>query len=154
MRVRAHPLQLGLELLGVDEVAVVRQRDAERRVHVERLRLGRARRAGGRVAHVPDTHVAGEGGDVILLEDVADHTILLAQAQPSRVFRHDACRILPAVLQRQERFVEHGDRRGALGDDDTGNAAHGAEGSRAAAFRGASLRRNRAASARLRKKKS
>ena len=43
------------ELGGIGQVAVVREADAVGRVHVERLRLGSAVTAGGRVAHVADT---------------------------------------------------------------------------------------------------
>ena len=117
-----------LEVVGVDEVAVVRERDAERVVHVEGLRLRRARRAGGRVAHMADANVAGELGYLLLLEDVADLAVVLVQAQPPVVLCDDAGRILAAVLQGEERLVDGGDRGRALGADDAGDAAHGGAG--------------------------
>jgi hypothetical protein len=124
-----------LEVVGVDEVAVVRERDAERVVHVEGLRLRRARRAGGRVAHMADADVAGELGDLLLLEDVADLAVVLVQAQPPVVLCDDAGRILAAVLQGEERLVDGGDRGRALGADDAGDAAHGAGGIKSSGLR-------------------
>ena len=99
-------LDEAFQLVGVHEIAVVREADPIRRVHVERLRLGQARAAGRRVAHVPQAHVAGELQHVPFLEHVADQAVALANAQPPAVVGHDACRILSAVLEDGERIVE------------------------------------------------
>ena len=50
-----------------------------------------------------DADVAGELGDLLLLEDVADLAVVLVQAQPPVVLCDDAGRILAAVLQGEER---------------------------------------------------
>jgi hypothetical protein len=52
--------EIAFEILGIREVAVVRENDPVRRVDVEGLRLGRACRAGCRIADMPDTHVAAQ----------------------------------------------------------------------------------------------
>ena len=83
-----------LQLVGVDEIAVVREADAVRRVHVERLRLRKARAAGRRVAHVPEADVARELQHVALEEHVADQAVALANAQAAAVVRHDAGGVL------------------------------------------------------------
>ena len=69
-----------LELVGVDEVAVVRETNAIRRVHVERLRFRQTRAAGRRIPDVAQAHVAGELQHVPLEEHVADEAVALAHA--------------------------------------------------------------------------
>ena len=103
--------QLGVQLDGVDQVAVVGQRQlaavaagAVAAVHGLRvLPLVGARR---RVAHVADRQVAGQRAQVVLLEDLGD--------EPERALRDDvaavvgggdAGRLLAAVLERVEREV-------------------------------------------------
>ena len=111
------------ELGGVGEVAVVAEADAVGRVDVERLRLGGAVAAGGRVAHVADADVALELEHVVLLEHIAHQSAALAHAQLA-VARGggDAGGVLAAMLQHRERIVE------ALIDrarsDDADDAAH------------------------------
>ena len=73
-----------LQLVGIDEIAVVREADAVRRVDVERLRLRDGRAAGRRVAHVAQADVAAELQHVALQEHVADEAVALANAQASR----------------------------------------------------------------------
>src|SRR3546814_1312069 len=62
--------------VGIGQIAVVGQGDAIRGIDVERLRLGRSRTAGGRVAHVADAHVAAQALHVLLGEHVRseEHT--------------------------------------------------------------------------------
>ena len=117
-------LDEAFELVGVDEVAVVRETDAVRRVHVERLRLGNRRAAGRRITDVPEADVTAELEHVPLLEHVADEAVALADAQASRVVRHDARGVLASVLQHRERIVDrliHG-----LMTDDSDESTHSA----------------------------
>ena len=61
--------QLFLELDGVDDVAVVRQRKLERwAVGQNGLGVRQIAAAGGRVACVTDSDVAGQAGEVVLVE--------------------------------------------------------------------------------------
>jgi hypothetical protein len=71
-------LDEAFQLVGVHEVAVVREADAVGRVHVERLRFGKTRAARGRIAHVPQAHVTGELDHVPLEKHVADQAVALA----------------------------------------------------------------------------
>jgi len=68
-------------LLRVDQIAVVRQRDAVRRIGIKRLCLIRVRAAGGGIAHMTDADVAGQGKHVAGVEDIAHETVVLAQKQ-------------------------------------------------------------------------
>src|SRR5690606_9998900 len=111
-----------LELLRVDEVAVVREADAERRIHVERLRFGRARGARRRITHMADADVAAQPQHVALLEHVAHEPVALARVQPAVRLRDDTRRILTAVLQDRQRIVERLVDR--LMADDSDYSAH------------------------------
>ncbi len=78
------------------------------RVHVERLRLffagGRALR---RVAHVTQADVAEEAPHVARAERLAHLTLGLEEVEdPAALGRRDAGRVLPAMLQQQERVVD------------------------------------------------
>ena len=64
--------ELVVELDGVDQVAVVGQRDRAAVVPVDRLGVLPAAVAGGRVAHVADRHLAGERLQAALVEDLGD----------------------------------------------------------------------------------
>ena len=76
------PVELVEQLAGVDEVAVVADRERPPRAEPER-RLGVLpdRRAGRRVAAVGDREVARERGDPPLVEDLADHAEVLVDHQ-------------------------------------------------------------------------
>jgi hypothetical protein len=64
--------ELAAQLVGIDQVAVVAEHDAVRRIHVERLRLGlRGGAARGGIAAVGDAHVADEVAHVARAEHVA-----------------------------------------------------------------------------------
>ena len=110
---------VGLELPGVREVAVVRQADAVGRVDVHRLRLGGARRTGRRIAHVADAHVPAQPLHVALLEDLAHQAVAFAQPQTAiglGVPRDHPRRVLAAMLQGKQRVVDLVEDR-ALADD-------------------------------------
>ena len=51
--------QIFLQLMSIDQIAVMGQGDPVGRIDVERLRLGRRRAARGRVADMTDAHRAG-----------------------------------------------------------------------------------------------
>src|SRR5437899_2444950 len=110
------------ELGGVGEVAVVPEADAVGRVDVERLRLGGAVAAGGRIAHVADADVALELEHVMLLEDVAHESAALAHVELALAAGGDAGGVLAAMLQHRESVIE------TLVDgahsDDADDAAH------------------------------
>jgi hypothetical protein len=110
------------QLGGVGQVAVVRQADAVRRIHVERLRLGRAVAAGGGIAYVADTLVALQRQHVLLLEHIAYQPRSLARAQAAFVRGHDTGGILAAMLQHCQRIVQT--LVDGTGADDTDDAAH------------------------------
>ena len=110
VRLRVHVPQLVAEHLlaelpGVDQVAVVRERDAVRRVDVEGLRLRRRLAPRRRVADVADADPAPERLHVVGLEDVAHQPVGLALVD-REVAGEDARGVLPAVLQRGEGVVQ------------------------------------------------
>ena len=109
--------ELALQRLAVGEVAVVRERDAERRIDVERLRLElRGRAARGRIAAVADADRAQQVAHVARAEDVAHVAARLVHVKRRAVVGDDAGGVLAAMLQEQQPVVEHlVDRR--VGDD-------------------------------------
>jgi hypothetical protein len=111
-----------LQLLGVGEVAVVRQHDAVGGVDIERLRLGGTRQTGGRVADMADPHIAAQVHHMLVAEDVSRQARLLAHEQTVAVAGDDTCGVLPAMLQDQQGVVERL-VDGLLGDD-ADDAAH------------------------------
>ena len=76
-------LKFGKILVRICQVAIVGERDAERRVDVKGLGLGGAGGAGGGVADVADAHLARQPRHVLLREHVAHLAVVLAQAQPA-----------------------------------------------------------------------
>ena len=100
-----------LQLVGVDQVAVVAERDravgggAERR-----LRVLPGAGTGGRVARVPDREVALERVERGLVEDLRDQPHVLVDQDLAAVADRDPGGLLAAVLQRVEAEV------GQLGD--------------------------------------
>src|SRR3972149_1454311 len=86
-----------LQLIGVGEIAVVPEHDAERRIDVERLRLGEVeRRAGGRIAAKGDAVVARESAHVARAEHVAHHAAALVHVERLALAGDDARRVLAA----------------------------------------------------------
>jgi hypothetical protein len=116
--------ELALQRLAVGEVAVVRQRDAERRVDVEGLRLElRHGRPRGRVATVADADRAREVAHVPGAKDVADVAAALVHVEHRALAGDDAGGVLAAVLQQQQRVVEQLVDGRVSGDAD--DSAHG-----------------------------
>ena len=100
-----------LQLVGVDQVAVVAERDRAVRGGAERrLRVLPGAGAGGRVARVADREVALERVERGLVEDLRDQPHVLVDQDLAAVADRDAGRLLAAVLQRVETEV------GQLGD--------------------------------------
>src|SRR5690606_30097602 len=94
------------QLLGIDQITVVRQADAVRGIDVERLSFGEARTAGSRVTYVPKPYVAAQTQHMTVLEDVAHEPVALARMQLPVLFGHDAGGILAAMLQHGQRVVQ------------------------------------------------
>ncbi len=109
--------QLGAQRGRVRQVAVVRQHDAERRVHIKRLRFVLVERvAGGGIAHLADAAFAWQCAHVARAKHVAHHAARLVHVKLALLLGHDAGRVLAAVLQQQQRIVEQLIDRG-LGND-------------------------------------
>ena len=133
-----HP-ELGGQLGGVDEVAVVAERElavADAAEH--RLGVAPRARAGGRVAGVADGEVAGERGQRAVVEHVGHEAHVLDDGDVLAVADRHARRLLAPVLQGVEAEVgQVGDRlaRGVHAEDAarllrrvvpvSGAAAHG-----------------------------
>src|SRR3989344_650925 len=118
-------VQLVLQLIGIREITVVRQRQAIGGVHVKRLGLGRGIAARGGIAHVADAHVALEAEHVALLEHVAHLAVVLAQMDALILAGEDTRGILTAMLQNQHAIV-NGLINRSLGKNPD-NAAHAAK---------------------------
>ena len=97
--------QLVVEGDRVDEVAVVGERDRAAVVAVDGLGVLPAGAAGRRVAHVADRHLAGQGLQRALVEDLGDEAEVALSGHVAAVAGRDAGRLLAAVLKREEREV-------------------------------------------------
>ena len=107
-RAEAHaPLaQLGVQLDGVDEVAVVAERELAAVGAVDGLRVVPAVGAGRGVAHVPDRDLAAERAQLLLVEDLVDEAeVAQGHDVPAYVRGGDAGGFLPAMLQCVQREV-------------------------------------------------
>ena len=98
--------QLGVELDGVDQVAVVGQGERAAVVADDRLGVLPLRGAGGRVADVADRHVTDQGAELVLVEDLGDQALVadghdLAPPESAR----DPGRLLAPVLERKQTKV-------------------------------------------------
>ena len=114
---RAACLELGPELVGVGEVAVVA--DGERAARVvdrDRLRVLDVRAAGRRVADVADRDAPRQLGQLLLGEGVLHEPHRPVRVELLAVARDDAGRLLPAVLQRVQAEVGHVGRFGMVED--------------------------------------
>ncbi len=116
-------VHLSAQRIGVDQIAVVAERDAVRRIHVERLRLGRGFGTGGRIAAMTDADASAQLEHVVGVEDVADESGAFVQAQTIAVDGGDAGGILTAMLQNRERVVQG--RRDVGFAYDADDSAHG-----------------------------
>ena len=110
------------EFTRVGEIAVVREADAVRRIHVEGLRFGGVVAPGGGITHVADADVAFEFQHVMLLEDIAHEALALAHEQLAFGDRGDARRVLTAMLKHRQGVIDA--LIDSAGSDDSGNAAH------------------------------
>ena len=105
---RAAPLELAADRDGVDEIAVVRDRDRARvGAGVERLRVAREAAARRRVAHVADRVSPREPLQDVLVEDVGDEAHAAVHVLLVRGHRHDARALLAAVLKGVEPEIGH-----------------------------------------------
>jgi hypothetical protein len=112
------------QLAPVGEVAVVREHDAERRVHVERLSLfltGAGARRG--ITHLADAARAGQRAHVAGAEHVAHQAVRLEHVEVIAVRGGDARRVLAAMLQEQQAVIEQLVDRPA--SDDSDDSTHG-----------------------------
>ena len=92
--------QLFTQLVRIGQVAVMRQRDAIRRVNVKRLRLGGAGAARRRITHVANTHIALHTLHVAGFEYVAYQPVSLTQPEAVvGINGDDASGILSTVLE-------------------------------------------------------
>jgi len=115
--------ELGAELLGVREVAVVADRELAALV-VDRdglsvLEEGAAR---GGVAHVADGAATRELPELLLAESVLHQAHGAVGVELLAVARDDPCRLLPAVLEGVQPEVGHVGRLGVT--EDAEDAAH------------------------------
>ena len=127
-KVHAALAQPGVELDGVDEVAVVGQREvapvpARPGGPVDGLGVLPLVRAGRGVADVADGQVAAQRAQVVLLEDLRDEAErALRDDGAAAVGRGDARRLLAAVLERVQGEVREA-RDVVLGGEDPEDAA-------------------------------
>ncbi len=120
----ARGAQLVAQRGRVDEIAVVAHRDGARLpVLHERLGVRPLRRAGRRVARVPDRDLPLQPVELLLVEHLRDEAEIAQCRQPSLLRDGDAGRLLAAVLQREEPEVRQA-RDVALGRVDAEDAAH------------------------------
>ena len=108
---------------GVDQIPVVRHRDAVGRVDVERLRFVGTLRAGGGIAAMANADRAAEQFHRRLVEHVLDQAIALEHLHAAFVRGGDARRVLAAMLQHGETVVERASDFAAT--DDSDDSAHG-----------------------------
>jgi len=95
--------ELGSDLPGVDEIAVVPQGvGLAGVVHQERLRIGKGGRARRGVADMADGHVAAELLQRAFVHDFRDQPHPLVLVDRLAVGRGDAGALLAAVLEREE----------------------------------------------------
>jgi len=89
----------------------------------QRLRVGPLRRAGRRVARVPDRDVTVEAAQLLLVEDLGDEAHVAQDGQAALVRDRDPGRFLSPVLEREEPEVGH-PCHVALGGANAEDAAH------------------------------
>lgn len=89
---------LATQGVGVDQVAVVRQRDAVRRIHVERLRFVAAFAARRGIAAMADADAALQQRHLARAEGIAHEAVALHDAQLGAVGGGDAGGVLSAML--------------------------------------------------------
>ena len=116
--------QLLAQGLGVDEVAVVAERDRSRRaVEDEGLRIRPAGAPRRRVARVADRDLAGKRGELLLVEHLRHEPHLAHCSDPPAFVDRDPGRFLAAVLKREQAEVREA-RDVALDRSHAEDAAH------------------------------
>ena len=99
--------QLPLQRFAIRQVAVVAERDAERRIDVEGLRFkvgeGGAR---GRITAMADAGIAVQLAHVSRAKHITDVARALPHVEHLALGRGDAGSVLAAMLQQQQRVVE------------------------------------------------
>ena len=105
------------ELVGVGEVAVMRQCHPKGGVDEERLRFEFAAAAGGRVPHMADAHPTLQSCERTRVEDVAHHAVALLQMELVIVGDNPGS-VLAAVLQHDQTVIEVLDDVAVAGDGD------------------------------------
>ena len=113
------------QLASVDQVPVVTHRHGAPWPQPERwLGVLPARRAGRRVTAVGDRHLAAQGRQAALVEDLRDEAKVLVDHHLMAVADRQAGQFLAAMLQREE--AERGEWRSLLcWRQDADDAAHG-----------------------------
>ena len=100
-------IKLAAQIVGIRQIAVVRKRNAERRIHVEGLALvGRRCVALRRITHVADADAARQIAHVARAKDVAHEAEPLEEVKLKAVERCNAGGVLPAVLKQMKRVVD------------------------------------------------
>ena len=101
-------LQVGAQRLGVDEVAVVAERDlAVGAGDAERLGVLQAAGAGRRVAGVADGDVAAEVAEVLFVEDLGDEAHAEVAVELMTVGCDDSRALLASMLERVQAVEGH-----------------------------------------------
>ena len=114
---------LATQGIGIDEIAVVSERNAVGRIDVQGLGLAAALGPGGRIAAVADADTAAQGQHVFALEHVLDEPVALVQSQARAVNGGDARRVLAAMLEHGQGIVESRCDFGFA--DDSNDSTHG-----------------------------
>ncbi|MNQ74601.1 hypothetical protein D3C85_893620 [compost metagenome] len=112
-----------LQLFPVGQVAIVRQGDAEWRIHIERLCFLFARRTGRRVTAMADARRALQRTHVTRTEDVTHEAVGFVHGKHTAVIGRNPCRVLTAMLQEQQCIIEQLIDR--LMGNDADDATHG-----------------------------
>jgi hypothetical protein len=111
-----------LEVLGVDQIAVVREAYSVGRVHVKRLCVRQTSAPGCRVANMSYADVAPQFQHVAALKNVSHQPVVLADMKTPVLFRDDPGRILAAMLEDRECVIER--QINGLLTYDTDDSAH------------------------------
>src|SRR5690554_671253 len=115
--------QVAGQVISVGQVAVVSQGDPVRAVHIKRLGLGRARTAGGWVAHMANTHVTRQTTHVPGVKHIPHQPVILPEIESVVLKGHNSRRILATVLKNGQRIVKQLINVGST--DNTDNATYG-----------------------------
>ena len=115
--------ELGVQVDGVDQVAVVGERERAAIVTDDWLGVLPFRGARGRVTDVADRHVADERAEHVLVEHLRDQALIADRHDAAAARRsRNARRLLPPVLEGEQRKVGEASDV-VLGSVDAENAA-------------------------------